>query len=66
MKGIVGQRVFDSAGAGGIGRAIADRFVQAGARVYVCDVDEAALAQQDGSVDGLSAGCADVADWGRL
>ena len=66
MKGIAGQRVFVSAGARGIGRAIADRFVQAGARVYVCDVDEAALAQLDGSVDGLSAGCADVADWGRL
>ena len=41
-------------------------FVQAGARAYVCDVDEAALAQLDGSVDGLSGGCADVADWGRL
>ena len=37
MQGIAGQRVFVSAGAGGIGRAIADRFVQAGARVYVCD-----------------------------
>ena len=34
--------------------------------MYVCDVDEAALAQLDGSVDGLSGGCADVADWGRL
>ena len=62
MKGIAGKRVFVSAGAG----AIAGRFVQAGARVYVCDVDEAALAQLDGSGDGLSGGCADVADWGRL
>ena len=66
MKGIAGKRVFVSAGAAGIGRAIVDRFLHAGARVHVCDVDAAALAQLDGSVDGLSAACADVADWGRL
>ena len=62
MKGIAGKRVFVSAAAGGIGRVIADRFLQAGARVHVCDVDEAALAQLPGSAARLSGARADVAD----
>ncbi len=66
MKGIAGKRVFVSAGAAGIGRVIADRFLQAGARVHVCDIDEAALAQLDAVANGLSGSRADVADWGRL
>ena len=55
MKGIAGKRVFISAAAGGIGLVMAHRFLQAGARVHVCDVDEAALAQLDGSTDRLPA-----------
>ena len=39
-----GLRVFVSAGASGIGRAIADMLIAHGARVYVCDVSEAFLA----------------------
>jgi NAD(P)-dependent dehydrogenase (short-subunit alcohol dehydrogenase family) len=39
-----GLRVLVTAGASGIGRAIADAFVEDGARVHVCDIDEAALA----------------------
>jgi NAD(P)-dependent dehydrogenase (short-subunit alcohol dehydrogenase family) len=38
-----GLRVMVSAGAGGIGLAIARAFVREGARVSVCDVDTAAL-----------------------
>lgn len=38
-----GMRVFVSAGAAGIGRAIADTLVQHGARIHVCDVSEEAL-----------------------
>ena len=38
-----GLRVMVTAGAGGIGRAIASTFVNDGARVHVCDVDEEAL-----------------------
>ena len=38
-----GLRVAISAGAGGIGRSVADTFIAHGARVAVCDVDEAAL-----------------------
>ena len=39
-----GLRIAITAGAGGIGRVMADSFAARGARVYVSDVDEAALA----------------------
>jgi NAD(P)-dependent dehydrogenase (short-subunit alcohol dehydrogenase family) len=39
-----GQRVLITAGAGGIGRAMAEAFAEAGARVCVTDTDAAALA----------------------
>lgn len=42
---LAGLRVAITAGAGGIGKVMADSFVAAGARVYVCDVNEAALAE---------------------
>ena len=42
--GIEGLRVMISAGAAGIGLAIARGFVREGARVHVCDIDDAALA----------------------
>ena len=41
--GIAGLRVMISAGAAGIGLAIARAFAREGARVHVCDVDDAAL-----------------------
>jgi NAD(P)-dependent dehydrogenase (short-subunit alcohol dehydrogenase family) len=40
---VEGLRVMITAGAAGIGRAIARAFVDDGARVHVCDVDESAL-----------------------
>ena len=39
-----GQRVLITGGAGGIGRVMADSFAACGARIFLCDVDEAALA----------------------
>ena len=39
-----GMRVAITAGAGGIGRTMADSFAACGARVFVCDVDREALA----------------------
>jgi NAD(P)-dependent dehydrogenase (short-subunit alcohol dehydrogenase family) len=41
---VTGKRVLVTAGAGGIGRAIAETFADAGARVHVCDVSTEALA----------------------
>ncbi|NMJ44050.1 SDR family oxidoreductase [Roseomonas sp. JC162] len=41
---LTGLRVAISAGAGGIGRVMADAFASRGARVFVCDVDDEALA----------------------
>jgi NAD(P)-dependent dehydrogenase (short-subunit alcohol dehydrogenase family) len=42
-SGIKGQRVLITAGAGGIGLAIAQRLSAHGARIFVCDVDDRAL-----------------------
>jgi NAD(P)-dependent dehydrogenase (short-subunit alcohol dehydrogenase family) len=41
--GIAGQRVLITAGAGGIGLAIATRLAHHGARIFVCDVADGAL-----------------------
>ena len=41
--GLAGKRVLITAAASGIGATVASRFAAAGARVYVCDVDAAAL-----------------------
>jgi len=42
--GLAGQRVLITAGAGGIGLAVARRLTAHGARVFVCDVSDEALA----------------------
>jgi NAD(P)-dependent dehydrogenase (short-subunit alcohol dehydrogenase family) len=42
-RGIAGQRVLITAGAGGIGLAIASILSRNGARIFVCDVADAAL-----------------------
>jgi NAD(P)-dependent dehydrogenase (short-subunit alcohol dehydrogenase family) len=55
-----GKRVLVTAGARGIGRAIAERFRELGARVLVTDVDAAAVAEAGDS--GLLARVSDAAD----
>ena len=42
-SGIEGQRVLITAGAAGVGRAIAERLSRHGARIFVCDVDDNVL-----------------------
>ncbi|MGT2468792.1 SDR family NAD(P)-dependent oxidoreductase [Mesorhizobium atlanticum] len=44
LSGLAGQRVLVTAGAGGIGLAIAETLGRLGARLVVCDVSDAALA----------------------
>jgi NAD(P)-dependent dehydrogenase (short-subunit alcohol dehydrogenase family) len=54
------QRVLITAGAAGIGRQIARAFATAGASVFVCDIDTAAIAQLKGEIPGLATGVCDV------
>jgi NAD(P)-dependent dehydrogenase (short-subunit alcohol dehydrogenase family) len=60
--GVEGLRVLITAGAGGIGLAIARSFAAEGARVYVCDVDDAALAALATSDPALQGSRCDVSD----
>src|ERR1044071_7629826 len=59
---IQGLRVMVSAGANGIGLEIARAFVREGARVHVCDVDQAALAKLAKSDRKLTATRCDVSN----
>jgi NAD(P)-dependent dehydrogenase (short-subunit alcohol dehydrogenase family) len=64
-----GMRVLVTAGAGGIGRVIARTFVDHGAKVHICDVDEKALAGTKKQLPGVTQTLADVsrvADVDRL
>ena len=56
------QRVLITAGAGGIGRAIATAFAAAGAKVHVCDIDQAALQDLSASVPGIGTSVCDISD----
>ncbi len=60
--GLKEQRVLVTAGAGGIGAQIARAFAAEGARVHVCDVDDAALAALARDEPTISASRCDVAD----
>lgn len=56
------QRVLVTAGASGIGLAIADAFLTARARVYICDIDAEAIARAQATRPLLRARIADVGD----
>jgi len=57
-----GLRVLVTAGAGGIGLAIARRFAAEGAKVHTCDVDEMALSALAKGDPAISATRCDVSD----
>jgi len=69
LSGLKGQRVVVTAGAGGIGLAIADTLAKLGARIVICDVSDEALASAGTKVHLEAAVKADVsseADVARL
>jgi len=53
-------RVLVTAGAGGVGAAIARAFHAAGSRVHVCDIDRSALDQLHAELPGITGSMADV------
>jgi NAD(P)-dependent dehydrogenase (short-subunit alcohol dehydrogenase family) len=57
-----GRRVVVTAGAAGIGLAIAKAFAAAGDRVHVCDIDAQALEQITDDNPGITATVCDVSD----
>lgn len=59
---VPGKRVLVTAGAGGIGRAIATTFADAGAKVHICDVDRDALASLAAERPDITATYADVSN----
>lgn len=60
LRPSAGLRVLVTAGAGGIGAAIARAFLQSGARVHVCDVDPAGLARLSDAVPQATCSVADA------
>ncbi|WP_312997020.1 SDR family oxidoreductase [Achromobacter animicus] len=61
-ESLQGARVLVTAGAQGIGLAIARRFVDGGADVHICDVDEEALKAAQESLPALSVSRTDVSE----
>jgi len=59
---LAGKRVLVTAGANGIGLAITRGFIESGAKVLICDVDEKSLRDAQSSLPGVLTTLADVAD----
>jgi NAD(P)-dependent dehydrogenase (short-subunit alcohol dehydrogenase family) len=60
LRPVPNLRVLVTAGAGGIGAAIARAFYEAGSRVHVCDVDRCALDRLTSGVPGITGSMADA------
>lgn len=56
-----GLRVLVTAGASGVGAAIASAFIETGGQLHICDVDDSALAKFEARFPGCQASKADVA-----
>jgi NAD(P)-dependent dehydrogenase (short-subunit alcohol dehydrogenase family) len=60
LRPVPNLRVLVTAGAGGIGAAIARAFHEAGSRVHVCDVDRSAIDRLTSKVPGITGSMADA------
>jgi len=60
LRPLPNLRVLVTAGAGGVGAAIARAFHEAGSRVHVCDVDRSALDRLTAVVPGITGSMADA------
>ena len=60
------QVVLITAGAAGIGRSIAEKFLSNGCSVHICDIDQAAIDDFLTDNPGASASVADVSDTGQV
>jgi len=60
------KRVLITAGAGGIGRVMTETFVKAGAKVHICDVVPAAIAETTKALPGVTATPCDVSDLAQV
>nr|VFK52640.1 MAG: NAD(P)-dependent dehydrogenase, short-chain alcohol dehydrogenase family [Candidatus Kentron sp. TUN]VFK52963.1 MAG: NAD(P)-dependent dehydrogenase, short-chain alcohol dehydrogenase family [Candidatus Kentron sp. TUN]VFK53513.1 MAG: NAD(P)-dependent dehydrogenase, short-chain alcohol dehydrogenase family [Candidatus Kentron sp. TUN] len=65
-KTLEGCRVIVTGAATGIGRTTAERFLTAGAKVYICDIDQSALDAAREALPGLGMGICDVSDPGQV
>ena len=63
LKPDAGLRVFISGAATGIGAAMAEAFLEAGAAVYVCDINPVAVDAMKKKHPHIHAGVADVGKW---
>ena len=61
LEGISGARVIVTAGGSGIGCVIARRFAEAGARVFICDIDQSCAGTLADEYQNVGATVADVA-----
>lgn len=61
-----GLRVLVTAGASGLGAAIATAFAEAAGQIHICDIDDGALAAFQKSFPQCQASHADVADKGQV
>jgi len=60
LRPVPNLRVLVTAGAGGIGAAIARAFHEAGSRVHICDVDRSALDRLTSGMPGVTGSMADA------